>query len=705
MTDYLSPLDDWLAAPAEQLRDQAFQASQFAASEIAAQGIKADAARDIVIRLLALAEQRSDDLADFRPMIESLTREVGLFPYVDATVASFSDRIAREAFRSESDPNLIFHVEQQRIFKSLLAGNNVVASAPTSFGKSLIIDSMLGQAHIRRAAIIVPTLALLDETRRRILLKMEEDATIVFHRSQIAPATGKVIFIGTQERLLDRNDIHQLDLLIVDEFYKADPSRSDGRFVALNAAISKLSRITRQFFLIGPFIDGIDARGWRYADVDFIKTAYRTVSFDAVNVQSSQDDVQTLASFLRDEVNQPALVFVKSPQSATALAEGLVHAGLDLGTEWSGNLSQWIAQSYTADWPLVQSLSRGIGYHHGRMPRALASALVRGFNRSHFKVLLCTSTLIEGVNTAAKSVFIWDKKIDGNDVDFFTFSNIRGRAGRMGRHYVGKVFHFHPAPEEEQHDVQVPGLGTGGDIDEILVHYDTLEIPRAALQRITNWQETTGLSIDELKRYSGLGFDRIAALKDIISSLPSAEIRQLSWRQFPQYQALQATAELVWRVFNLTRSGARSASQLTLLLWRLYRTPSLTTFLGVMFGGPRPMAPDDLFAFLRSCEFSLPEMLMCVQTSLVRNAQSDADYSLFVTRLENWFKPEAVKSLEEVGFPIVLFERLGLSVSDSATVDDTVERAMRAVGQRQDVSPIEHEMISDARSIRRVNQR
>ncbi|HVZ18331.1 MAG TPA: DEAD/DEAH box helicase [Terriglobales bacterium] len=700
MTDYLTPLDDWLAAPTNQLREQAFAASQFAASEIAEQGIRADVARDIVIRLLALAEQRTDDLADFRPMIESLTREVGLFPYVDETVASFSDQIAREAFRSESDPSLIFHIEQQRIFNSLLEGHNVVASAPTSFGKSLIIDSMLGQSHVERAAIIVPTLALLDETRRRIVSKIQEDTTIVFHRSQIAPTTGKVIFIGTQERLLDRDDIQRLDLLIVDEFYKADPSRSDGRFVALNAAISKLSRITRQFFLIGPFIDGIDARGWRYADVDFIKTAYRTVSFDPVDVQSSQDDVETLAKFLASEANQPALVFVKSPQSATELAKGLVAAGLNLRTKWSEDLSQWIAENYTPAWPLVDALESGIGYHHGRMPRALASALVRGFNRGEFKILLCTSTLIEGVNTAAKSVFIWDKKIDGRDVDYFTFSNIRGRAGRMGRHYVGKVFYFHPTPAEEQHDVEVPGLGTGGDIDEILVHYDAAEIPQPAQQRITDWLTSTGLSMAELRRYGGLGFERIARLKAKVDALSPDAIQLLSWQHLPRYRELEATVELVWGAFNLTRSGARSARQLTWLLWQLYREPSLAAFLRTIFDGERPMVADDLFGFLRSCEFSLPEMLMCLQTSLVRNVESSADYSLFVAMLENWFKPEAVKSLEEVGFPIVLFERLGLSVSDDATVDDTVERAMRAIEDREDVTAIEREMVSDARSVR-----
>jgi hypothetical protein len=704
MTELLSPLDKWLGASKADLREQAFEASQFAAAEIAEQGIEADAARDVVIRLLALSEERGDDLADFRPMIEALTREVGLFPYIDTSVASLSDLIAREAFRSESDPELVFHVEQQRIFNSLLLGKNVVASAPTSFGKSLIIDSMIGQTHVQRAAIIVPTLALLDETRRRILQKVGPTTSIIFHRSQTIPENGKVIFIGTQERLLDRTDIRSLDLLIIDEFYKADPSRSDGRFVALNAAISKLSRITRQFFLIGPFIDGIDARGWRYTEVEFIKTSYRTVSFDPVDVQGSQDNVSALAGLLDDPQNRPALVFVKSPQSATTLARDLVNAGINLSTQWSCDLADWVSENYTENWGLVEALRKGIGFHHGRMPRALASAIVRGFNRGKFNILLCTSTLIEGVNTAAKSVFIWDKKIDGKDVDFFTFSNIRGRAGRMGRHYVGKVFYFHETPEQEQHDVQVPGLGAGGDIDEILVHYEPDEIPRAAQRRITAWQASTGLSIEELKRFGGLDFHRLANLKDLIDDLSDDELRRLSWQQFPKYKELEQTAGLIWKAFNLTRSGAHTASQLTFLLWRLYREPSLSSFLKAMFGGDRPMSPDDLFAFLRSCEFSFPEMMMCLQASLIRNRQIQPDYSLFVARLENWFKPEAIKSLEEVGFPIVLFERLGLQVSDTTTVEEALQRALRATQARSDLASIEREMVIDAQSVRLSSQ-
>jgi hypothetical protein len=34
------------------------------------------------------------------------------------------------------------------------------------------------------------------------------------------------------------------------------------------------------------------------------------------------------------------------------------------------------------------------------------------FNENEIKVLICTSTLIEGVNTSAANVFIYDKKIN-----------------------------------------------------------------------------------------------------------------------------------------------------------------------------------------------------------------------------------------------------------------------------------------------------
>lgn len=64
------------------------------------------------------------------------------------------------------------------------------------------------------------------------------------------------------------------------------------------------------------------------------------------------------------------------------------------------------------------------------------------------KYLFCTSTIIEGVNTSAKNIIYFDAKKGSNIVDYFDYSNINGRAGRMMVHYIGKIYNFNPPPEK-----------------------------------------------------------------------------------------------------------------------------------------------------------------------------------------------------------------------------------------------------------------
>lgn len=56
------------------------------------------------------------------------------------------------------------------------------------------------------------------------------------------------------------------------------------------------------------------------------------------------------------------------------------------------------------------------------------------------KYLFCTSTIIEGVNTSAKNIIYYDStKGRRTPIDFFDYSNIKGRAGRLMVHYIGKT--------------------------------------------------------------------------------------------------------------------------------------------------------------------------------------------------------------------------------------------------------------------------
>jgi replicative superfamily II helicase len=130
-------------------------------------------------------------------------------------------------------------------------------------------------------------------------------------------------------------------------------------------------------------------------------------------------------------------------------------------------------------------VSAGIGVHHGRIPRAVASQFIRSFNSGDLPILLCTSTLIEGGNTAAKSVFIYDKAINRDDYDFFTFSNVRGRAGRLGQHFVGSVYLFHTPPEHENIEVTPPLFGDLDDApDEFVVQISEEDTTPAITDRI-----------------------------------------------------------------------------------------------------------------------------------------------------------------------------------------------------------------------------
>ena len=61
-----------------------------------------------------------------------------------------------------------YHDAQKKIIDLIFQGNNIVVSAPTSFGKSLLIEDIVASNRYKNLLIIQPTLALLDETRKNL---------------------------------------------------------------------------------------------------------------------------------------------------------------------------------------------------------------------------------------------------------------------------------------------------------------------------------------------------------------------------------------------------------------------------------------------------------------------------------------------------------------------------------------------------------
>src|SRR5690606_40989909 len=64
------------------------------------------------------------------------------------------------------------------------------------------------------------------------------------------------------------------------------------------------------------------------------------------------------------------------------------------------------------------------------------------FKGNIIKNILATNSIIEGVNTPTKNIYIYSSRDLLGDKNLVKFKNLIGRAGRLGKHKVGNVFYF-----------------------------------------------------------------------------------------------------------------------------------------------------------------------------------------------------------------------------------------------------------------------
>lgn len=274
-------------------------------------------ARELVIRAL---DRRSQFSGATHELLQALVREYGLFPYLrDVIELPLADQIAYEVHRPAAwsfREDLVFHSEQAMVYERLLNGENVVLSAPTSFGKSLVIDAILAARDFTDAAIIVPTLALMDETRRR-LAHLGDRYKVITHGTQRRGARN--LWVMTQERMLEMGVPEGLQFFVIDEFYKLDPSHSDERSSQLNILIWRLLETQAQFYMLGPNITALtDATADRLR-ATFISTGFSTVATDIERVRSTKDQLPDDLADVCRRVGPGTLIFCRSPSGGSRL--------------------------------------------------------------------------------------------------------------------------------------------------------------------------------------------------------------------------------------------------------------------------------------------------------------------------------------------------------------------------------------------------
>jgi len=659
------------------------------------------AAQELVLRLF----ERKNEFQQYHMIVVELMKQVGLYPYLKDEELSIRDAIAFEMHRPEGLDSVVFHQSQTEVYNCLMDGKNVILSAPTSYGKSLIIDAVIASGRYKNIVVIVPSIALIDETRKRLSVFKDKYKIITYPYQAIEE---KNVLILTQERAVEIIDKVKVDFFVIDEFYKISTnSDGDERYQILNQVFYKLVKTKAQFYLLGPNIENIETGALENIQFVFIKTDFKTVVSERhrIRVKSNDDRFEKLVNILQG-TTEPTLVFCKSPKSANDLAEMLLNEDIYGVLGENKEIAEWIKENYHPEWILPNAIEHGIGVHHGRNPRALSQQFVKMFNEGHLKCLICTSTLIEGVNTKAKTVVIYDNKIARTDIDFFTFNNICGRSGRMFSHFVGDVYLFSDPPEAELPLVDFPIFTQTNEVpDELLINVKEEDLTEESRERIKEYVDQELIPVQVLRDNSYIGLDKQMRLAKELDTHAEKIHPIMSWRSNPTGDQLKFVCNVIWNYFEGGKRmvyGVASGDQLAYRINSYKKSGSIKQFIRTNISDKCDInTAIELSLDIQRhwINFKFPRYLRSLsQISnevFKKHNLSLCDYSYYASLVESYFLPNYVAPFDEYGLPVQVTNELRKSIKFSQELDEALKQLKEVNVERLELTNIEKYFVTN----------
>lgn len=614
------------------------------------------------VRVIELLSKLQQDGNEYTPLVNHLIREVGLYPYIDVQTALWEDQVAVEAFKANvgGEVPVTLHSAQSKVLKRLLAGESIAVSAPTSFGKSFIIDAFIAIRKPDTVVIIVPTIALADETRRRIEHKFSANYKVI--TTTDATIGERNILIFPQERCFAYIEkLKCIDMLIVDEFYKASSMFDDSRSASLLKAMIELGKIAKQRYYLAPNIhhiaDNVFTHGMQFLRLTDFKTVITKTNRVYDKYVKGTDKIEFKKTNLVEILNSDyskTLIYAGSYSNIKEISDHLLSQLADKASHLLKDFRQWLVECYGESYSLCQLCTKGIGIHNGRIHRSLSQIQVKLFeDNDGLDTMVSTSSIIEGVNTQAEKVIVWSNKNGTHKIDYFTYRNIIGRAGRMFKYFVGKVFLLEEPPREDDTTLEI-------DFPETVIETLDSDNPGVEVSQEQN---------DKIKEYesymeSSLGkenFDNLRKLP-VFKSCDSRLLRELvekirTNKKWPNgYEALAGHNSYKWRepiddVIEIL--GNEKARLLKIAIWKMPNNwdSSMKEIFNDLQTKGYDISFEDLFTAERYLSYDLCSILNVINILKKIVYKDSIDISHFIGRASTAFLPKIVFQLEEYGMP------------------------------------------------------
>ena len=417
-------------------------------------------------------------------MLEKFKQETKLSTI---NLSTLSSSIYESSLYTSKDIKLHRFQKEVLDFYKIGKVNRYFLSASTSFGKTFLVYEIIRKMRYKNILLIFPTIALLSENLDRIYsnihYKWIRDQYKIHTISNIPESNfGEYnIFLYTPERYLSFLDFYRkitFNFAFVDEVYKIDNEYLEegeiienerdiayrialfyiflninidilfaGPYIEFSKESEKTDNPSFDLFLNTNHIQLLDYNLYEIVNKEYLeiksKNCYQLENFK-IPIGSTNINEKYLSIVKKITENQENIIVYcpnrkKTEIYAKSIVENENFKDIDTSVfiDFVNHLSTMFINS--SDWIALKALKKGVGIHHGLIPKYIQKEIINLFNKGYIKILLSTTTITEGVNTTAKNILVLSHKKGNKELKKFDALNIAGRAGRFLNHYKGNV--------------------------------------------------------------------------------------------------------------------------------------------------------------------------------------------------------------------------------------------------------------------------
>lgn len=352
--------------------------------------------------------------------------------------------------------------QQKSLFENFTQdqSNNIAVIAPTSYGKSELIIAKVKENLDKKICIIVPSKALLAQTKRRLI--KHDDICRAFRKIITHPELYKgneenFIAVLTQERLQALMNKHKnvyFDCIFIDEAHNifSDDDRAS-LLGQVQLILSKRNPNTK-FNYFSPFISDVNNLKLKYSNLPIssskISENLKSEKFYVLNninglnfklfdqstniffdIDLDEKDTNYI-EFIKNHSGNKNILYINKPRDVEKFVLEFIETLPNISDIENDNDYKAIQNYSHKDYKLLTCLKKGVVYHHASMPDIIKLYVEKIFSKNpNFKYIITTSTLLEGVNIPAEKMFLLSYKKGKNKLSKSQFKNLIGRVCRF----------------------------------------------------------------------------------------------------------------------------------------------------------------------------------------------------------------------------------------------------------------------------------